>query len=276
MKTLSIRQPWASMICAGIKDVENRTWKTKELPGRILIHASSAKVTRNFFNKVSEEQESIISNHQFYGNLPQFEDMPTSAIIGYATVEEFVEGMTDSVWDGGIDQVKWRMKDAWLFDKPILNVKGKLHLFDYDLDENNLPPAHQVELAEVCVDEDHPEELIVPVNENYLKSLDDGEYKGTNIYVTDDNIDILGDEGEYIDLKPFKTICFEGESKIVKYELTDNCCIFPIVNSEEDPKPCTIQFHDGTQGQWLLAGFEFGKKLETQETVSFCGRVKIK
>ena len=49
MKTLSIQQPWASLVCAGIKDVENRTWKPAEVPGRILIHASSKKVTKNFF-----------------------------------------------------------------------------------------------------------------------------------------------------------------------------------------------------------------------------------
>ena len=40
MKVLSVQQPWATMICSGIKDVENRTWKPKENPGRILIHAS--------------------------------------------------------------------------------------------------------------------------------------------------------------------------------------------------------------------------------------------
>jgi hypothetical protein len=28
MKCLTIRQPWAELIAAGIKRVENRTWKT--------------------------------------------------------------------------------------------------------------------------------------------------------------------------------------------------------------------------------------------------------
>ena len=50
MKVLSVQQPWASLICAGIKDVENRTWKAAKVPGRILIHASSKKVTKNFFS----------------------------------------------------------------------------------------------------------------------------------------------------------------------------------------------------------------------------------
>jgi len=26
-KAISVRQPWAYLICAGIKDIENRTWK---------------------------------------------------------------------------------------------------------------------------------------------------------------------------------------------------------------------------------------------------------
>ena len=37
MKTISVQQPWASLICAGIKDVENRNWKPKDNPGRMYI-----------------------------------------------------------------------------------------------------------------------------------------------------------------------------------------------------------------------------------------------
>src|ERR1700751_1203203 len=39
MKILSIRQPWASLIVSGIKDVENRTWRTN-YRGPVLVHAS--------------------------------------------------------------------------------------------------------------------------------------------------------------------------------------------------------------------------------------------
>lgn len=39
MKIISIRQPWASFIAAGLKDIENRTWPTR-YRGPILIHAS--------------------------------------------------------------------------------------------------------------------------------------------------------------------------------------------------------------------------------------------
>jgi len=39
MKVLSVKQPFAAMLCAGLKDVENRTWTT-DFRGRLLIHAS--------------------------------------------------------------------------------------------------------------------------------------------------------------------------------------------------------------------------------------------
>jgi hypothetical protein len=38
VKALSIRQPWAWLIVAGYKDVENRKWSTS-FRGRIYIHA---------------------------------------------------------------------------------------------------------------------------------------------------------------------------------------------------------------------------------------------
>ena len=42
MKAITIKQPFASLIVEGIKDIENRTWKTN-LRGRVLIHASASK-----------------------------------------------------------------------------------------------------------------------------------------------------------------------------------------------------------------------------------------
>ena len=39
MKIISVRQPWASLIANGAKDIENRTWPTR-YRGPVLIHAS--------------------------------------------------------------------------------------------------------------------------------------------------------------------------------------------------------------------------------------------
>ena len=38
MKTISVKQPWAYLICSGIKDIENRKWKTN-YRGKVLIHS---------------------------------------------------------------------------------------------------------------------------------------------------------------------------------------------------------------------------------------------
>lgn len=42
MKVLSIRQPWASLIVEGFKDIENRTWMPK-FRGVFQVHAAKLK-----------------------------------------------------------------------------------------------------------------------------------------------------------------------------------------------------------------------------------------
>lgn len=39
-KVLSVKQPWSFLICSGIKDIENRSWKLPEKykGERVLIH----------------------------------------------------------------------------------------------------------------------------------------------------------------------------------------------------------------------------------------------
>lgn len=64
LKALSIRQPWASLIMAGTKDIENRTWKT-DYRGVLVIHASRI------------EPEAF----ETYGHL-LLEEIPTGSIIG--------------------------------------------------------------------------------------------------------------------------------------------------------------------------------------------------
>lgn len=46
MKTITIKQSWASLIVHGIKDIENRTWSCpkKYLGQRVLIHSSTVLV----------------------------------------------------------------------------------------------------------------------------------------------------------------------------------------------------------------------------------------
>ena len=181
MKTISLRQPWAYLICSGIKDIENRTWKLPEKykGERVLIHASGAKAQFNF-SKAHYEKFRELNMRRWYNN-----DFYKSAIIGSVEIVDCVINHP-SIWAektmldyGGIcyknkcEHLKtWsfghgdcescelvgqsyvvetipddclfkkqmpkpiynlKVEDAILFDKPILNVKGKLGFWDYDL-----------------------------------------------------------------------------------------------------------------------------------------------
>ena len=190
MKTISIKQPYASLICSGIKDIENRTWKCPEkyIGKRVLIHASGAKMN-SLFNHLAKEQLEL--THIKLGYEYDFDKVFTkSAIIGSVEIvdciinhpsiwaekpnhdygaichknkcEQFVE------WDFGhgickscklvgqsyiVDTVppdciykkympkptyNWVLANPILFDKPILNVKGKLRFWDYELQDENI------------------------------------------------------------------------------------------------------------------------------------------
>ena len=266
MKTLSIQQPWASLVCAGIKDMENRTWKTTELPGRILIHASSKKVTRNFF--AGDELQCYIDNNVFFGNLPQLDTLPTSAIIGYVTVVGFETGYTGSVWDGGPTQIKWKLADAWLFDEPIMNVKGQLHLFDYDIDENNLPPAHQVELNSIDIN-DNEDEIIIPCLEVAFNQIKEGD--SFPLFLTDDIADLLCTNEKEAKMKPFKSVTLVCGDKYRKFELTKESGIYWEPDPTDETKPYEMEFHDGQWGQLLFAEFDLGKQIDEGELDYLCG-----
>lgn len=275
MKTLSIQQPWASLICAGIKDVENRTWKAAQLPGRILIHASSKKVSGNFLNTIPEEMESYITNNVFFGNLAPLNELPTSAIIGYVTVTGFDDGKVDSAWADGPGVYKWKLEDAWMFDEPILNVKGKLNLFDYDLDEDNLPPSHKVDLMTVQLN-DAKDEITIPCYDLPFKMLGEGDCNDFRIYLTDDLIDLFcTDDLDAVTMKDFKALHLICGDRYKTFELTDDSAIYMIPDPQDESKPYTIMYHDGKEDPWLAADFFLGKKLDEGKLVGFCGGVNV-
>ena len=55
MKAITIKQPWASLIVHGIKNIENRTWSCpkKYLGQRVLIHSSGKPLNYdNFYDSI--------------------------------------------------------------------------------------------------------------------------------------------------------------------------------------------------------------------------------
>lgn len=125
MKALSIRQPWASLIAHGIKNIENRTWRT-HFRGRIYIHAS-AKSSGSLYELLNENQLSHMNN---IWTSQYFPNRPNSAIIGEVDIVDCVMNHS-SIWAQN-DCYNWVLHNAILYDKPILNVKGKLSFWELD------------------------------------------------------------------------------------------------------------------------------------------------
>lgn len=145
MKAVTIKQPYAYLIASGIKDIENRTWKT-HFRGRIYIHAS-AKMA-NFW---LTEQASIVHDELVKISLADYEKTTGlfSAIIGEVDIVDCVINHP-SIWaeksegiikynDGSVfipngtkPIYNWVLSNPILYEKPILNVKGKLSFWDFD------------------------------------------------------------------------------------------------------------------------------------------------
>ena len=154
-KVLSVKQPWAYLICSGIKPVENRTWKLPEKykGERVLIHASENSITfKQFCNYIESldsenmELQKIVRENCFRKSW--LHTLETSAIIGSVEIVDCVLNHP-SIWAEKTPWIinpsehrlkpiyNWVVVEPILFDKPILNVKGKLGFWDYDLPEEH-------------------------------------------------------------------------------------------------------------------------------------------
>lgn len=159
MKVLSVKQPWANLLCEGIKDIENRTWKLPEKykGKRVLIHASGRYST---WNQIYNTIEGVRQRNSLYVTMNE-EDfgtnylttLYTSAIIGSVVFTDCVINHP-SVWaeetplkDAGfapsdgwllvapdLEKItyNWVASDPIIFDKPILNVRGKLNFWEFE------------------------------------------------------------------------------------------------------------------------------------------------
>jgi len=259
MKVLSVQQPWASLIVAGIKSIENRTWQPRELPGRILIHASK-KCTEKTMDKEPLEWVQEIFNHQTFGNLPDFAKMPSNAIIGYVTVERVDKDNAYSVWAAGDSNDEklyyWHLTDAYVFDKPITGVNGKLWLWDFDIDEENLPPAHKVKVERVLVNDDN---VSVPVKSDIWEEL------GPNMTLSIELGTVANDicKPEVYSLLDFKTVTFRHKGHQRTFSLLPETESQYYTDGSEDQNPArylSLREADGAV-RWVVY-FVWGEEIK--------------
>ena len=255
MKCLSVQQPWASAICTGVKDVENRTWQTKNAPGRILIHASAKKVPKDFdAMNLDPEMISTMANLRLFGIMPEYEDMPLSAIIGYVDVTGFdSDNNNDSPW-AGANCTHWHLENAYLFDEPIKDVKGKLGLFDYPIDENNLPPAHKVEQNFPILEGEH---LTVHVGDRAWQILQED---GTEFCVDINDPYTIGAicKEDSFELMPISEITFIHGDETMNRKVTNYAWD---AFKDADGKDQTYQNEEnGPEIPWIYAIYELAKE----------------
>ncbi len=114
MKALSIKQPWAWLICKGFKDIENRTWHTNFL-GKVLIH--TGKIPDN----VPQGEINGISLPGLYN---------FGGIVGIAEIIACVKD-SDSPWFNG--PYGFVLKNARPL--PFMPCRGQLGFFEVDYHE---------------------------------------------------------------------------------------------------------------------------------------------
>ena len=92
MKALSIRQPWAELIVAGLKDIENRTWPT-DYRGPLLIHAGMK------IEPIDADLRELVKRLSGF-DLPDAADLPRGGIVGQAEIVDLVQS-SPSRWFSG-------------------------------------------------------------------------------------------------------------------------------------------------------------------------------
>lgn len=118
MKAISLKQPWAGIVVAGVKDIENRSWSTK-YRGKILIHASKKFDKRGLeLAKKWNIPQSIITGLSTY----------LGGIIGEVEIIDCVTESNNKWFEGPYGFV---LKNAKVL--PFYPCKGRLGIFDIDI-----------------------------------------------------------------------------------------------------------------------------------------------
>ncbi|MCR4864637.1 MAG: M48 family metalloprotease [Bacteroidales bacterium] len=170
MKALVVPQPWAGLICMGVKDVDNHSWKI-DYRGKILIVAGPDKVPANFLETIPYEFANEIHNHTLFGNIPfKLQDFTVGMAIGYADLVD-IQGDTESGWDEG-EGWSFIFENPRLFNEPQkVEYDTGIKYFDApEFDPDHLPDSYEFPVNKVETEEDTikiplPDEIITKMME---------------------------------------------------------------------------------------------------------------
>lgn len=116
MKTITLHQPWASLVAEGYKDIENRSWRS-HFRGPVLIHAGKG------VDQWGPEEVA-----RFGMELPwKLSELPSRGIIGVAYVTDCVEESSSPWFSGPYGFVLTHARPVEFY-----RCKGALSFWDCD------------------------------------------------------------------------------------------------------------------------------------------------
>ena len=127
-KVLSVRQPYASLLVSGIKDVENRSRRTN-YRGKVLIHA--AKKVHDVVRFLKTRHEFTVEEIAMMTQMNEVEENDLfGCIVGSVEIVDCVQDST-SAW---AERGQWHLvcRNAKVFAQPVRNVKGRLGLWEWE------------------------------------------------------------------------------------------------------------------------------------------------
>lgn len=144
-KAITVRQPWATLIAAGRKRIETRSWRTS-YRGEIYIHAGKKDPLFGISSMTDEAWERALIALGQYEAFDRFERFPTGAVIGRADLVNClrIDELTASLikeqhpdeyafGDFTPGRYAWVMENAAAFERPVL-MPGKQGLWNLDLE----------------------------------------------------------------------------------------------------------------------------------------------
>ena len=140
MKAITIWQPWAEMVAAGIKQNETRSWPTK-YRGPIAIHAAKKSIQVSCTEVSDEAMEVICRRLNLSGVFNSPDTFPMGCIVATANLTdcikitpEYIATLSSdelTLGDYTVGRYAWVMKDTKKLDSPI-PVKGRQGLWNWD------------------------------------------------------------------------------------------------------------------------------------------------
>jgi len=130
MKSITIKQPFASLIEQGLKEYEFRTWRTK-YRGKILIHAGKS------IDKEAIKKFKDYNLEYPIGSIIAIADL-TDCIKVDEKLRKILNEKNPLVYSGIIKDPKWEGYAFKLENIKKINpieINGKLSLWDYDYKE---------------------------------------------------------------------------------------------------------------------------------------------